>query len=156
VSNGTAQLVFCNVPTRDAGSLLQFYATLLGIDPGAFVHNTNSPIDQYQTPITGNSGIDLLITQRNDNREVTTTYWSVPDLAAAIQELTSQGGVQVEEGQASDGSKSAVLLDPEGNYIGLVQLAQHAEEYFRLGRVEGDDQLARRRKQLRSAVGSRY
>ena len=157
MSNGTAgQLVFCNVPARDASSLLQFYATLLGIDSGAFVHNENSPIDQYETPIS-TSGIDLLLTQRSDNREVTTTYWAVPDINAAIDELKNQGG-EVVSGptEMPDGGTSAALLDPEGNYVGIVQLADHSHEYFQLGKfgAEDEDRVAQRRKQLRSAVSA--
>jgi predicted enzyme related to lactoylglutathione lyase len=156
VSNGNgSRLIFCNVPARDTGSLLQFYATLLGIDADAFVHNKHSPIDQYETPISA-SGIDLLITQRNENREVTTTYWAVSSIKEAIQELTERGG-EVVSGPTKmpDGGATAALLDPEGNYVGLVEVADHAQEYFRLGKLEADERLTRRRKQLRSAVAAR-
>lgn len=156
MSNGNgSRLIFCNVPARDTSSLLQFYATLLGIDTGTFVHNTHSPVDQYETPISA-SGIDLLITQRNENREVTTTYWAVPGIKEAIEELTERGG-EVVSGPTKmpDGGATAALLDPEGNYVGLVQLADHAQEYFRLGKLEADERLTRRRKQLRSAVAAR-
>ena len=155
MSNGTgSKLIFCNVPARDASALLEFYATLLGIDAGTFVHNTHSPIDQYETPISAR-GIDLLITKRNENQEVTTTYWAVLDIVEAIQELTERGG-EVVSGPTKmpDGGLTANLLDPEGNYVGLVQLADHAREYFQIGKVEPDDRLTQRRKQLRSAVGA--
>jgi predicted enzyme related to lactoylglutathione lyase len=157
VSNGTgSQLVFCNVPARDTSPLLKFYATMLGIDPGTFVHNKHSPVDQYETPVTA-SGIDLLITRRYDNREVTTTYWAVPDIKAAIQELTENQGGELVSGPTNmpDGSVTAALLDPEGNYVGLVQLADHAEEYFGVGTLAADDRRMRRRKQLRSALTAR-
>jgi predicted enzyme related to lactoylglutathione lyase len=154
VSNGfQSQLVFCNVPARDAGALVPFYSTLLDVDTSAFVHNGESPIDQYETPITG-SGIDLLVSLRNEDREVTTTYWAVSDIRAAIQQLTeSEGGVLVAgPTEMPDGGTTAALLDPEGNYVGLVQLAGHAKKYFRFGEVHRDERLRRRRKQLRAAV----
>jgi predicted enzyme related to lactoylglutathione lyase len=154
VSNGNgSQLVFCNVPARDTSALVPFYATLLGVDIGSFVHNKHSPIDQYETAISA-SGIDLLVTQRNEDREVTTTYWAVRDIKAAIQELTEKQGGHLVSGPTKmpDGGITAALLDPEGNYAGLVQLAEHAQEYFQLGKLEDDDRLRRRRKQLRSAV----
>jgi predicted enzyme related to lactoylglutathione lyase len=150
-----AQLVFCNVPARDADSVLGFYGALLGIDPKAFVPNKKSPIPQYYEPITGD-GVDITITQRNDTREVTATYWHVDDIRAAIKELEGAGGNVVQgPGEIPDGGYNAMMLDPEGNYVGLVQLAETQQEYFRVGKFgeEFEDNLKRRRKEARSGAG---
>lgn len=147
-----AKLVFCNVPARDASSLVSFYSTLIGSN---FVQNTASPIPQYQEAITGD-GVDLTLTQRNDTREVTTTYWSVDDMEGAIRDLQGAGGNLIQgPDEMPDGSQNAVLLDPEGNYVGLVQFRpQDTQEYFRTGefRAELEDHLQRRRKELRSSA----
>jgi len=147
-----AKLVFCNVPARDASSLVPFYSTLIG---SAFVQNTGSPIPQYQEAITGD-GVDMTLTQRNDTREVTTTYWSVDDIRGAISDLQNAGAQVVQEpAEMPDGSYNAILLDPEGNYVGLVQFRpEDTQQYFRIGKFfdEFADQLQRRREELRSSA----
>jgi predicted enzyme related to lactoylglutathione lyase len=151
-----AKLVFCNVPARDADSLLPFYGALLGVDPGSFVKNAESPIPQYYEPITGD-GVDITITQRNDTREVTATYWAVDDLEGAIKELQAAGG-NIASGpeRMPDGGATALLLDPEGNFVGLVQLSDQGERYFRAGKfhAEFEDQLQRRREEARAGASS--
>jgi len=149
-----AKLVFCNVPARDARSLLPFYGKLLGIDPESFVHNPESPIPQYYEPITGD-GVDITITQRNDTREVTATYWHVPDIGDAIRSLNEVGGNVVSgPDKMPDGGQTAVLLDPDGNYVGLVQLGERAQGYFRAGEFAGEfeDQLQRRREEAQAGA----
>jgi predicted enzyme related to lactoylglutathione lyase len=151
-----AQLVFCNVPARSADSLLPFYGELLGIDPGDFVKNQQSPIPQYYEPITGD-GVDITITQRNDTREVTVTYWAVEDIESAIERLSGVGG-EVVSGPTKipDGGVTALMLDPEGNFVGLVQLSEQGERYFRAGRFREEfaDNLERRREEARSGANA--
>jgi predicted enzyme related to lactoylglutathione lyase len=152
MSNGTgAQLVFCNIPAREPKSLIGFYSALLG--SGAFVENEHSPIPQYQEALTGD-GVDLTITQRQDTRDVTAVYWAVSDVEAMIDQLKKAGGELVEHKDTPDGGRTAVMLDPEGNFVGLLQLARDAQEYFQVGEfgAEFEDELERRREQLRAAV----
>lgn len=152
-----AQLVFCNVPARSADSLLPFYGALLGIDPGDFVQNQESPIPQYYEPITGD-GVDITITQRNDTREVTVTYWSVEDIQDAINSLSEVGGeVVTGPTEMPDGGQTALLLDPEGNFVGLVQLSDQGKQYFRAGkehREKSKESLKQRRKEAKSGAKS--
>lgn len=151
-----AQLVFCNVPARDASSLLPFYGALLGID--GFIENTESPIPQYYEPITGD-GVDITITQRNDTREVTATYWHVQDINGMISTLKEAGGNVVSgPDRLPDGGQTALLLDPEGNFVGLVQLGEQAQQYFRAGkfRAEFEDNLQRRREEAKAGAHSTY
>lgn len=151
MSNGSgAQLVFCNIPARDPQTLLEFYSALLG--SGEFVQNQQSPIPQYQEAVTAD-GVDLTITQRQDTRDVTAVYWAVPKLSDMIGELQQQGGELVSQLTSSDGGESALMLDPEGNFVGLIQLAGDAHEYFLVGKfgAEADAALERRRKELHAA-----
>ena len=154
-NGGGTQLVFCNIPARDPASLVDFYSTLLGGD--AFVENQQSPIPQYQEALTGD-GVDLTITQRQDARDVTTAYWSVPDVDAMCEQLAGQGGEIVSPpADTPDGGRMAVVLDPGGNFVGLIQVAEHAQEYFQVGRfgAEFEDGLERRREQLKAAFERR-
>jgi len=152
MSNGNAaRLVFCNIPAREPKSLIGFYSALLGSD--AFVQNEHSPIPQYQEALTGD-GVDLTITQRQDTRDVTAVYWAVADVEGMIDQLKRQGGELVEHKDIPDGGRTAVMLDPEGNFVGLIQLAPDAHEYFQVGEfgAESEAALKRRREQLRAAV----
>jgi predicted enzyme related to lactoylglutathione lyase len=153
VSNGGGtKILFCNIPARQPDSLVGFYGTLLGGD--AFVENGQSPIPQYQEALTGD-GVDLTITQRQDTRDVTTTYWSVPDVNAMVEQLTSLGGqVASPVSSTPDGGQTAIVLDPEGNFVGLMQVAAQSEEYFQVGKFgdELNEEVERRREQLKAAV----
>jgi predicted enzyme related to lactoylglutathione lyase len=150
-NGGGAKLVFCNIPAREPESLLGFYSALLGGD--AFVKNERSPIPQYQEALTYD-GIDLTITQRQDTRDVTAAYWAVPDVDRMVDQLKQQGGEVATRMKMPNGGASVLMLDPEGNFVGLIQLVEDAHEYFQVGEfgAEIEDALKRRREQLRAAV----
>jgi predicted enzyme related to lactoylglutathione lyase len=154
MSNGSgAKLVFCNIPARDPKSLLGFYSALLG--GGEFVLNRESPIPQYQEAITGD-GVDLTITQRQDTRDVTAAYWAVPDVDKMVDQLLGQGGQVATRMTTRDNGGTALMLDPEGNFVGLIQLAEDAQKYFLVGEygAEIQEALEHRREQLKAAVRS--
>jgi predicted enzyme related to lactoylglutathione lyase len=154
VSNGGgAQLLFCNIPARQPQSLVGFYSTLLGAGD-SFVENQQSPIPQYQEALTGD-GVDLTISQRQDTRDVTTAYWSVSDIDDMIGRLTQLGGeIVTPPTDTPDGGRTAMVLDPEGNFVGLMQVPEESHEYFQLGKfgAELTDEVERRREQLRTAL----
>jgi hypothetical protein len=124
---------------------------LLGGD--AFVQNVKSPIPQYQEALTGD-GVDLTITQRQDTRDVTAAYWAVPNVDEMVDQLMKQGGEVATRVDTPDGGRTALMLDPEGNFFGLIQLPEDAHEYFQVGEfgAESEDELNRRREQLKAAV----
>jgi len=50
------------------------------------------------------------------------TYWRVPDVAAAVAELDAAGAsVLRDTGDVGGGTVLAIVADPEGNPIGLIQ-----------------------------------
>ena len=51
-----------------------------------------------------------------------TAYWGVPDIAAAVQHLVDVGGTVANPVQdVGDGIRVAVIADPFGNGVGLIQ-----------------------------------
>lgn len=151
-----AQLVICNVPSTKYEESMRFYGALLGSDD--FAPAPNDKVDSYFRPIS-EDGIDLTITQRYDDSERLTCYFAVASLDEALKELRELGGEVVVEprpvtaGRATQGAlkageavgRMAVMLDPDGNHVGLIELvAESALEHFRAGpyqRALGEDQL---------------
>jgi len=147
-----SQLVLCNVPSVNMGAATRFYGALLG---GDFAPGLNDEVESYFRPIS-RDGIDMTVTQRFDDQERMTCYFAVDDLDAAIRELQELGGeLQVpprpvslskrarryredaERGGLRVGERvgtMAVLLDPDRNHVGLIQLEEHAQRHFKAGK----------------------
>jgi predicted enzyme related to lactoylglutathione lyase len=139
-----AKLVVCNVPTSNSAAARKFYDTLFG---GAdFARSLNDKIESYYRPIS-EDGLTLAIATRQEAREPVTCYFAVDDLATAVRELEAAGGKVVVKSTPlpisgssvalkvfDDDNKAkgvhaaqvpshwATMLDPDGNYIGLLQL----------------------------------
>lgn len=170
------QLVTVNVPTTDFTRALPFYAALLGIDTDSFIYNYDASVVQYYTSLTAD-GVDLTITDKQDTRETTVTYYAVDDLASMVSALEDLGGglavpqtdmpeddtsrtpeekraAQPREGdpkESSDFGSFAMMVDPDGNYIALVQLGPSASEHFNVSDDHEKRLQARREEVLRSA-----
>lgn len=156
-----AKLVFVNAPTRNSEKSRSFYQALLGTE---FAHGLNPNVPSWWTPLE--PGIDFNITARYDDRERLTPYFAVENLDIAIKQLEERGGRCVvaprdvilgpDEGrrfyiaeQEKQGHKvgledaktvgrMAVILDPDLNHVGLMQVAPHAHDHFLLtGRRRG-------------------
>jgi predicted enzyme related to lactoylglutathione lyase len=131
-----AKLVFCNVPTVNSDAALRFYGTLLGSED--FVPAPNRP-DSYFRPISPD-GIDLTINRRYEDTESWTCYFAVDSLDRAIEELRGIGGEVVSEpssvpsaGGNGEIGRFAVMLDPDRNHVGLIELRDEAaQQYFGL------------------------
>jgi predicted enzyme related to lactoylglutathione lyase len=156
-------LVLCNVPTTKSEEARRFYSSLLGLDD--FVRAPNEEVESYFHPISAD-GIDMTITQRYDDQERLTCYFAVDDLDATLRELESLGGrieVQPREVTMSERAREAikrasrgrapranvgrmaVVLDPDLNHLGLIQLDSSAHRHFRWGRFKrgiDNDQVA--------------
>jgi predicted enzyme related to lactoylglutathione lyase len=150
-----AKVVLINVPTTDFDRSLKFYSTLLGVDPGRFVRNERSAVEQYYLPVSAD-GIDLTITDKQDSRETTITYYAVDSLEDTMKTLLEGGGLVVMDPVPLPGrdaattadararrrpptqrppGRTALMVDPDGNYLGLLELVdESAQEYFRLGK----------------------
>jgi predicted enzyme related to lactoylglutathione lyase len=147
-----AQLVLCNVPSQNMDAATRFYGALLG---GDFARGLNDEVESYFRPIS-KDGIDMTVTQRFDDQERMTCYFAVDDLDAAIRELEELGGeLEVEPRPVSLSKKArnyreeaeragfkvgdrvgtmAVLLDPDKNHVGVIQLEEHAQRHFKAGK----------------------
>lgn len=143
-----SSLIMCNVPTVDSAKAQAFYGALLGTEE--FAPGQNPNVESYWTPIS-RDGIDLTVTQRYDDSERLTPYFAVESLDEAVKQLTELGGEVVQEpvavslpsdakGQATKGrrprlGRMAVMLDPDRNHVGLMELEdEHAHRHFRVGR----------------------
>jgi predicted enzyme related to lactoylglutathione lyase len=130
-----AKLIMCNVSSTDPMRAQRFYATLLG--DLEFVRSPNPAVEQYYTPIS-DDGIDLTITTRKSDIERVTPYFAVDNLSAAIKELEQLGGTLLWPKEGSEGKlkvgQTVVMLDPDGNHVGLMQVATAAHHHFRLGK----------------------
>lgn len=158
-----ASLVLCNVPTTNSEAAQKFYGLLLGTD---FARAPNEDVESYFAPIS-EDGIDITITQRYVDEERLTVYFAVDDLAQTLAELQDAGGEVVVapqpvtiserasniyretarlEGYDVGGAVGtmAVVLDPDRNHVGLMQLDESAQSHFRVGnhqRALGRDQI---------------
>jgi predicted enzyme related to lactoylglutathione lyase len=156
LANLKSKLVFCSVPTKNAKASREFYSALLGSDD--FAHVLNSHVEAFFRPIS-NDGLDLNITQRFDDKEPITCFFAVDNLDAAIQVLQSHGGTVVVKPtpvptggpqEAVDhfhseakkhgltpratAGRMATMLDPDKNYLGLIELDDVGQHHFGAGK----------------------
>ena len=151
-----AKFVLLSAPTRDSKKSRGFYGALLGRE---FAHGLNPIVASWWTPLE--PGVDFNVTARYDDRERLTPYFGVDDLAGAIKQLEKLGGqcvvaprdvllgpdtareayvkLKKKEGQdvrledAKTAGRIAVMLDPDLNHIGLMEIAPHARRHFMMG-----------------------
>jgi predicted enzyme related to lactoylglutathione lyase len=137
-----AKLVICSIPTTNSAAAQQFYNTLLGGED--FARTLNGQIESYYRPIS-KDGLTLTITARQNDRESLTCFFAVDDLAETVEQLKAAGGevvvtatplavsapesateafAEVVKGQQapSTAGEFVGMIDPDGNYLGLMQL----------------------------------
>lgn len=147
-----AKLVICSVPTKNSAAAQKFYNALLGGQD--FGRSLTDKIESYYRPIS-QDGLTLSITARQNEREPITCFFAVDNLDETVRELVAAGGTVVvnstaltasgppqaistfQEGvksqaaQASTSTGSFVtMLDPDGNYLGLIQLDSSIQPLF--------------------------
>jgi predicted enzyme related to lactoylglutathione lyase len=153
-----AKVVFYDVPSSNLDASRKFYGALLGTDE--FAPSPNERVKAYFRPISAD-GIDMTLHQKADRPEdppdVPITYFAVDSLSEAQRELESLGGkvvhgpteIPLPTGQALEHYQGAakaarhpvgkrigealLMLDPDENPLGIVQLEAHAAFYFRAG-----------------------
>ena len=153
-SHLSASLIICNIPAHDTKESRRFWGSLLGIEE--FARGLNPGIESYFAPIS-EDGIDLNITQRQQELEGVGLYFAVDNLEETVRRLEELGG-KIQYGPAPvaigpeeakreyvKDSKAAghdvgdsvgtmvVMLDPDRVTFGLIQLADNAREHFRVG-----------------------
>jgi predicted enzyme related to lactoylglutathione lyase len=158
------KLAMVSVSVANPGSSRKFYETIFGID---FAESLTDQAESYHAPIDEN-GIDLTINPTFPGGQAgVVPYFAVNNIDSAVNEATGAGGKLVwgpadlpispaerneykkqveklfpEDAQgAADWNtvgRAALVLDPEGSPVGLVQLAQHAHGKFKAGKHQRD------------------
>lgn len=152
------KLAFISVAAGNPDSVRSFYEKFFGISFAAAL--TDEQVT-YQAPID-EDGIDLMIGPKHNPQDSLVAYYAVDDLNSAISEAKAAGGSVIwgpqalpiapaqQEGykalvqkfhpgdakSATDWStvgRGALIADPAGNPVGLVQLAPHAVSHFNAG-----------------------
>lgn len=144
-----AKLVICSVPTKNSAASQKFYNALFGGDD--FARSLNDKIESYFRPIS-QDGLNLTVTARQNDREPITVYFAVDNLDQTIKALEAAGGkvvvnstpvpisgkpeavkafhgahgIQGAQAQSTAG-QFATMQDPDGNYLGLMQLESHVQ-----------------------------
>jgi predicted enzyme related to lactoylglutathione lyase len=164
-----ASLAMVSLPSSNVARSKAFYETLLGID---LVRNLDESTESYHTPVS-DDGTDLHVGPSRHPKETTTVHFHVDDLDASIKALTDAGGTlvfgpqpitmsdkafqayagsykQVEPGGPNPAplmSRWAVVQDPGGSAIGLLQSEPHLHRHFQVGSFQrplADFQVAQR------------
>src|SRR5664279_4196280 len=147
-----AKLVICSVPTKNSAAAQQFYNTLLGGDD--FARTINDQIESSYRPIS-KDGLILTIAARQNDREPITCFFAVDNLDETVKQLEAAGGTVVVTSapvavSAPDQVKQAFadvvgqnapatagnwvgMIDPDGNYLGLLQLDSSTERSLNAG-----------------------
>jgi len=149
------KLAVINLPAGDPEKLSGFYSTLLGIEL------TRSPTDEthsYSAPIS-EDGVYLSVKKKERSEEGILALFAVDNLENVVAAFQAAGGKlvskhalpispSVKEEYAKGYQKlygpldravpdtmgvSAVVVDPEGNRIGLMEIEEHAQVMFRVG-----------------------
>jgi len=147
-----AKLVVCNIPTKDSAAARKFYDTLFGGQD--FARSLNDQAESYFRPIS-QDGLHLSIAKRYDDREPITCFFAVDNLDETVRQLEAAGGKLVVKStpmpvsgppQAIKAFNDALkaqnvrpshamghfvtMLDPDGNYLGLMQLEDSMQHIF--------------------------
>lgn len=141
------QLVTINVASNNPEALANFYSKLTGVQ---FTRSLTSNVVSYHAPVTA-SGVQMTITTRQKG-ENTVPYFAVDNLDTAVAALTQAGGkvskpsYNLPIAPAAQGDFAAKygagapttlgtaneVRDPDGNFVGLIQLHPAARVLFNL------------------------
>ena len=145
-----AKLVSCNVPTKNTAAARKFYDTLFGGQD--FARSLWDKHESYFRPIS-QDGVHITIGARQNDREPITCFFAVDNLEETVRQLVAAGGKVVvnstpmpisgspqavkvfHEGAAAGQTATtmghfATMLDPDGNYLGLMQVDNSMQPHF--------------------------
>lgn len=105
----------CIYEVGDLDAAKTWYADVLGVAP-----YFDEPF--YVGFDVGGYELGLLPTDRTEPPSGGQSYWGVPDIATAWDALISRGAQPVSEPQdVGGGIMMAVLVDPAGNRLGIIE-----------------------------------
>jgi len=147
-----AKLVLCNIPTKNSAAARNFYNTLFGGQD--FARSLSDKIESYFRPIS-QDGLTLSMATRSNDREPITCFFAVDNLDDAVGQLVAAGGKVIvnstampisgppqaikafQDAFAAQSAKPSntmgnfvTMLDPDGNYLGLMQLDDSMQPHF--------------------------
>lgn len=152
-----AKPILFNLPSNDTGKSNQFFTDFLGI---SFARALYDQSEVYHAPVSAD-GIDLNVGPRHSPQETPTLFFGVDHINQALDKAKGLGAKvlwgpealpispealpdyqQIVEEEFPDDAgtvsdtlgQGAVLQDPGGAVIGLVEVAQHAHGHFKLGK----------------------
>ena len=151
-----AKLIICHVPSGNIQQSLAFYKALFGSTDMA--RSLTDALQAYHMPIS-NDGIDIQVVARANPQDAPCCYYAVDDIGATVQALVAAGGrvvvspgpVPIAAGALNDYrqrvnaknpqvavtatlGQHALVVDPDGNPVGLIQLEAHAHDHFKAGK----------------------
>jgi len=170
-----AKLIMVGLPADRPRAAARFYNGVVG---GDFARSFSQD-HAFHAPVSAD-GVDFLISKRHSAAELPMPYFAVDDVNVAIDAARHGGGTVVwgpadipiaqtvlndykdlhreEAGQGivtdSVGS-GAIIKDPQGNLFGVVELAEHTHEHFKVGRFRQHDDKRDRIQQRDKQIGAR-
>ena len=114
------KFIWHDLASEDVDASRKFYSELLGWKFKTTTRQGHPYYLAYQDklPVAGLVGIPKTGTDRGDSQWV--SYLSVPDLDAAVAEVSSKGGkVLVRPSNLDKAGRAAVVADPQGALLGL-------------------------------------
>ena len=106
-----------DIPVSDLGRAAGFYSDLFGWDIAEIAGFEGYPMWQAPNGISGGG-----LAPRDDRFTQPRSYVEVDSIDDAIEKATRAGGsVAAEKQNITDSSWWAVIVDPDGNYIGLFE-----------------------------------
>jgi predicted enzyme related to lactoylglutathione lyase len=155
------KLVLITVAASQPDVVAKFYETFFGL---TFAEALTDQQVTYHAPIDEN-GIDITIGPKHNAQETVIAYYAVEDINSAITQATAAGGhvlwgpaqlpiaaaerdeyktiVKQFYPQAAQDAQDwnnlgqgALIADPAGNAVGLVQLEDHAAAHFNAGKFQ--------------------
>lgn len=172
-----AKLIQCNVPSTNIRKSRAFYGLLF--PDMSFAQSLTDEIEAYHMPISVD-GIQLTISPRQAAQEQIICYFAVDNLDAILTAVEQNGGTVVVEpftlnispeaflaykgmvkefypdaGHTdTDIGRSAIVQDPDGNFVGLTELREQVHDIFKYGAFSTGldaDQLACQKRTLELA-----
>lgn len=151
----SARLIIATIPAPNSPKAKDFYSALLGTEMA------RTPIDHPTHHAWGAAGVKLNIEAPYTDNQSTVLYFLVEDLDASVELCKTNGGLVMREmdlpltestqevllshyhevwgvppeGSTSSLGKAALMLDPNGAQIGLVELVEWAAREYRDGEL---------------------
>jgi predicted enzyme related to lactoylglutathione lyase len=155
-----AQLVAVNYPFSDSRRAQDFYGALMGVE---MARSLTEAIESWHSLAAAGVMLTLGPQQHEEERNAI-AHFAVADLNAAVEELQQHGGNRVADdfdmavtGRARELTerewrsrgirepvtesmgRGAIVQDPEGNLVGLIQLEPWARVSFQRGALTTED-----------------